>query len=96
MPNHIHMLITIPSDSGITGAEGRLTTAPTISEIIRLWKRAVSKQIGFSPWQKSYHDHIIRNQEEYNYIAEYIDNNPAKWTEDCFCVGAVVNRPKIP
>ena len=79
MPNHIHMIIVIEDN-------GRLTTAPTLSEIIRLWKRAISKQLGFSPWQKSFYDHVIRNEEDYNRIAEYIENNPAKWREDRFFV----------
>jgi len=58
MPNHVHMIIVINNN----GDNGRLTTAPTgatVSEIVRLWKRAISKQIGFSPWQKSFHDRII-------------------------------------
>jgi len=33
-------------------------------------------------WQKSYHDHIIRDEDEYRRIWQYIDENPAKWTED--------------
>jgi REP element-mobilizing transposase RayT len=44
----------------------------------------VTKWAGFSPWQKSFHDHIIRNETEYVRIAEYIKNNPAKWAEDRF------------
>jgi REP element-mobilizing transposase RayT len=87
MPNHIHMIIVIAIDDGWPADSGRLTTAPTLSEIIRLWKRAISKQIGFSPWQKSYHDHIIRNEHDYNQIAEYIRNNPANWENDRFYVG---------
>ena len=30
-------------------------------------------------WQRNYHDHIIRNEAEYNRIKTYIENNPAKW-----------------
>ena len=30
-------------------------------------------------WQKSYYDHIIRNQEDYNEIWKYIEQNPKKW-----------------
>ena len=30
-------------------------------------------------WQKNYHDHIIRNEGEYNRIKKYIEDNPAKW-----------------
>ncbi len=32
-------------------------------------------------WQERYYDRIIRNQDEMNRIAEYIDNNVAKWCE---------------
>jgi REP element-mobilizing transposase RayT len=95
MPNHIHIILII-TEGGRLQEGGRLAIAPTVSEIIRLWKRAISKQIGFSPWQKSFHDHIIRNRGEYNRIAKYIDNNPKKWDGDCFFVGAVVNRPPEP
>ena len=35
-------------------------------------------------WQRNYHEHIIRNEESYQKIAEYIVNNPAKWREDTF------------
>ncbi len=35
-------------------------------------------------WQTRFHDHIIRNQEECNRIATYIENNPAKWELDKF------------
>ena len=35
--------------------------------------------------QRKYHDHIIRNDENYCRIAEYVFNNPGKWKEDCFC-----------
>lgn len=30
-------------------------------------------------WQANYHDHIIRNENEYRAIVDYIDENPAKW-----------------
>ena len=35
-------------------------------------------------WQTRFHDHIIRNQNEMNRIADYIDNNPTTWESDCF------------
>ena len=80
MPNHVHLIIMISDDERL--AEGRLTTAPTVSEIIRLWKRAISKEIGRSIWQKSFHDHIIRDEAEYLKIRQYIDENPMRWSED--------------
>ncbi len=35
-------------------------------------------------WQSRYHDRIVRNQNEMNRIAEYIEHNPAKWESDCY------------
>jgi len=35
-------------------------------------------------FQPNYHDHIIRNNEEYQRIKNYIINNPLKWNEDKF------------
>ncbi len=35
-------------------------------------------------WQRSYHDHIIRHEAEYQQIWRYIDENPLKWQQDCY------------
>ncbi len=78
MPNHIHMIISL------SGTSGRAMRAPTISGIINQMKGYVTKQIGFSIWQKLFHDHIIRDEQEYLKIWNYIDTNPMKWEEDCY------------
>ena len=56
----------------------------TIGALVRGFKSSVSKQLGFSPWQRNYYEHIIRNQNAYQTISEYIENNPAKWENDTF------------
>jgi hypothetical protein len=33
-------------------------------------------------WQRSYHDRIIRNEQELNKIRTYICNNPVDWESD--------------
>ncbi len=33
-------------------------------------------------WQRNYWEHIIRNEEAYSRISEYIKKNPSKWDED--------------
>ena len=33
-------------------------------------------------WQSNYHDHIIRNEEDYWRIKNYIRDNPKNWTDD--------------
>ncbi len=40
--------------------------------------------IGKSNWQARFHDHIIRDEAEYNRIRNYIINNPKNWNKDCF------------
>ena len=42
----------------------------------------VNKQIGFSPWQRNYYEHIIRSELEYLKIANYIIENPLKWNDN--------------
>ena len=79
MPNHIHMILVIDTDN----ISGRLLIAPTtVSNVIKGMKSYVTKQIGFSMWQKSFHDHIIRDEEDYWQRWHYIDQNPIKWAED--------------
>jgi len=60
----------------------------TLSSIIGSYKSAVSKhahRLGFVfAWQPRFHDHIIRNQQSYQTISEYIINNPLKWNDDTF------------
>ena len=77
MPNHIHLLLQIHTD-----ANGRSMIAPTISTVVRLMKGTVSKQAGFAVWQKGFYDHVIRNENDYQDIWNYIEGNPSKWTED--------------
>ena len=35
-------------------------------------------------WQRSYHDHIIHGEKDYQKIWEYIDTNVIRWEKDCF------------
>lgn len=37
-------------------------------------------------WQRNYYEHIIRDEDEYLIISEYIQNNPLKWQEDTYHV----------
>ena len=93
MPNHIHLILTfdtgrlIIAPTGVSVVIQRLIIAPTgVSVVIQQLKRHISKQIGFSIWQKSFHDHIIRDEAEYQRIWAYIDNNPELWNEDVYHV----------
>ena len=80
MPNHIHMIIFISTQSG------RTQFAPTVSRIIKQFKGSVTKQIGAPIWQRSFYEHVIRGEEEYLKILKYIDENPIKWAQDKYFV----------
>ena len=74
MPDHIHLILRIES-----GIDGRMISAPTVSTLVGSMKRWVSRQIGRPIWQKSFYDHGIRNQQDYDEIWQYIENNPLKY-----------------
>jgi len=60
----------------------------TLSSIIGSYKSAVTKHANRLElphgWQSRFHDHIIRNDDEFNRIRNYIINNPANWKQDKF------------
>lgn len=88
MPDHIHMIIRLGNGS-------MWASTPTmeqvdyhnrpqhnrISSIVRSIKVLVTKEIGVSIFQRSYYDHVIRNQRDFDEIWEYIEHNPVKWVE---------------
>lgn len=65
-----------------------------VSSIIGSYKSAVTKHCNrlqltdndgvVFGWQSRFHDHIIRNDDEYQRINDYIENNPANWNNDKF------------
>jgi len=96
MPNHFHGIISIVGadpcvcPDNLTGEH-----AGSPLQSIMQWFKTMStneyirgvKQLGWMPfnrkfWQRSYYEHIIRNEKELNRIREYIQNNPLKWELD--------------
>ena len=71
MPNHIHMILIIDKETDLT-----------LSRIIKQYKEWITKTIMKPIWQKSYYDHIIRNEKDYYRIWKYIDENELKWSLD--------------
>jgi len=61
----------------------------TLSKIIGRFKMLTAKRIneirqspGVPVWQRNYYEHVIRNEDDYGKIAEYIADNPRRWAED--------------
>jgi hypothetical protein len=65
---------------------GASPTKAVIPQIVQSLKSMTTRQFGFNMWQRSYHDHIIRNEIEYHHIWQYIDKNPEKWIEDRYYI----------
>lgn len=97
MPNHIHGIIIIENNivennnyrnknfCSLQQQPWQTKWAYSLSSIVRGFKIGVTKynntRLQFT-WQKSYYDHIIRNENSLNKIREYIVNNPLKWEFD--------------
>lgn len=82
------------TDNGVCDAKDRgvcdtplRSPSKTLGAIVRGFKSAVTKQIGFPIWQRNYHEHIIRNTNAFTKISNYIRNNPAQWHSDMFNKG---------
>ncbi len=61
----------------------------SLGAIVRAFKSATTKRIntlngtsGASVWQRNYYEHIIRNENEWEAIRAYIQNNPIQWDRD--------------
>ena len=80
MPDHIHLIVTVNSGQSGTPAPTRdINKNSEISKFVSTLKRFCNKEYGENIWQRSYYDHIIRDQNDYNEVWEYIENNPKKW-----------------
>ncbi len=87
MPNHFHGIIWICPVIVGNGRDRSLHKIKPISELIGAFKTTSSKLIHLNvtqsfKWQKSFYDVIIRDDESYNRIVEYIKNNPRNWEQD--------------
>jgi len=94
MPNHFHGILIISEIRAqhvrAQHAEPlRETKAQPLGLIIRSFKSAVTKRvhdlglfIGEKIWHRNYYEHIIRDEEDYQSIAEYIETNPLNWQYD--------------
>ena len=81
----------------IRATAGALPTSVTLGDIVGAYKSLVSNEclkkyqaknenMG-KLWQRNYYEHIIRNNESYQKIGEYILTNPIQWENDRYYSG---------
>ena len=92
MPNHIHLLLRVCNENGTSRAPSPTHSQPMsrsnqlIPHAISTLKRFVNRDVGGNVFQRSFHDHVVRGDQDYRDIWNYIEHNPQQWQEDCFFV----------
>ncbi len=89
MPNHFHGIFVLD-----TVSPEKRKCAAKLPDVVRSFKSITTNRYiqlvraGKLPpfqkriWHRSFYDRIIRNEQEYNEIWAYIDDNPRRWKED--------------
>ena len=61
----------------------------SVSAMVAGFKASVTKRIntvrhlpGTPLWQRNYYEHVIRGEDDYHRVIEYISTNPQRWLED--------------
>ena len=85
MPNHLHILFYLQRHEGqsVMDVIHWLKTTTT-NDYIRGVKAGVFEPYRDRLWQRSYYDHVVRNERDLQEIRQYIVNNPLKWNLDRF------------
>lgn len=88
MPNHIHAIIGFGKKVYYKNGINRQSLSDVIGKYKSiLWTR-VKNELDWNGkrsatiWQKSFYDHIIRNDKDLDRVREYIINNPLNWHLD--------------
>ena len=82
MEDHVHMILFITEGNQISLSEiMKWFKTMTTNEYIRGVRDRVYEPFEKKLWQRSFYDHIIRNDEDLNEKREYVMNNPAKKRE---------------
>ena len=81
MPNHIHIVFIKNGEAA--GASPR----PTVMDVVCAYKSLTTKKCKkLKPikklFQTSFYEHVIRNRDDYEEVARYIENNPITWQYD--------------
>ena len=79
MPDHIHFILLVDNPTVMGTSRAPSPTNAAVPHFVSTFKRFCHRDIGAVIFQRSYYDHVIRNQQDYDEIWQYIENNPRKW-----------------
>ena len=80
MPNHVHGIVIIKPKSFVGNRHA--CSLQNKNFIHRRQNQLLPLVINSFQWQKSYYDHIIRNEKSLQKIRQYIRYNHLKWKTD--------------
>ena len=75
MPNHVHGIVILKKGIALTRVIQAFKSVST-NEYIRGVKSQGWRKFDGTLWQRSFYDHVIRNDQDLFRIQEYILNNP--------------------
>ena len=94
MPNHLHAVLWILPSESEGGPISSEHHGPSVFTITRRFKSLTTNMYwrtlresghssaGVRLWQRNYHEHVVRDEDELGRIREYIVNNVLRWSLD--------------
>ena len=83
MPNHFHGIVALHA----VESERSHDLSALVGRFKAVSARAINHHDGRQGepvWQRSFYDHVVRNETDLERIREYVANNPARWSDDRF------------
>lgn len=84
MPDHVHGVLVLGIDMRIECREQARQASPLLGTVVGGFKSAAGRLVnlhrgtpGAAAWQRGYHEHIVRNEDDLRRIREYIVMNPS-------------------
>ncbi len=98
MPNHVHGIVLIRHDVPLPVSKEGDRRSPlqqrglckrSLAAFVAGFKSACTRSVneyfgtrGVPLWQRSYYEHVVRNDRTLHAIRDYIEANPSQWADD--------------
>ncbi|TMB71109.1 MAG: transposase [Chloroflexi bacterium] len=81
MPNHVHGVLLLNEEE----ASAKIPLGQEVSAFKSLTAIQCNRMLGRAHrpfWQRNYFERVVRNDDEFKRVRQYIRDNTAKWAED--------------
>ena len=82
MPNHLHGIVIVgpEAEAGLPAVMDWFKTVTTKRYGVGVRKHSWPNYLG-KLWQRSYYDHVVRDEKDHERCRDYISSNPHRWAE---------------